>query len=104
MRRLDSLELERAMEEIRLLVKDGQLTHTQADPVIVALFKRGMTEEADDLFIESCQRICRTTTIIVEVVEAASLPDDEVPFGNEDDDEYLDDTPYWLEEDENVLD
>lgn len=75
MRRLDSLECERAMEEIRLLVDEGQLSIEQAQPVVAALFRRGMGDEAGELFDEHCRQICQRTVIVVEVTEAAELPD-----------------------------
>jgi hypothetical protein len=74
MRRLDALELERAMEELYLLVKEGQLTQEEAAPAIRALFRRGMSDEADNLFIESCARISQRT-VIVQITPAWNLPD-----------------------------
>ena len=78
MRRLDTLECERAMEELRLLVQEGQLTNAQARPALKALFRRGMSDEAATLFDESC--LSRARTITITVVEA----EDDLPvFGFE---------------------
>jgi hypothetical protein len=78
MRPLDSLETERAMQLIADFVEAGQITREQAQPVIQALFRYGMRDEAAVLFDESCSRLA-ASLVVVEVVEASSLPDD-VPF------------------------
>jgi polyhydroxyalkanoate synthesis regulator phasin len=66
MRRLDTLECERAMEELRLLVDEGQLTREQAQPAVQALFRRGMSDEAAKLFDESCLRLAQTIVVVHE--------------------------------------
>lgn len=74
MRRLDSLECERAMEELRLLVEEGLLTNAQARPAVQALFRRGMSDEAATLFDESCRSRARTITITVVEADEQDLP------------------------------
>ena len=95
MRRLDTLELERAMEEITHLVNEGELTVEQAFPVFRAFFRRGMSDEAAELFDESC--LSRARSITITVIEADE--DDDVPFGREPE-EPAGDEEFWLRDEE----
>jgi hypothetical protein len=79
-RRLDSLELERAIVEIGHLVDEGKLTGAEALPVMQAFSRQCVTDEARELFDQSCLTRSREITITIVDIDA----DDALPFGQED--------------------
>lgn len=118
MRRLDTLECERAAEELRLAVERGEISLEQARPGVQFFLRQGMTEEAQEAFDESCKRlIAGGIFLMLEVNRAQDLEDyvpgdrpeptdggiydddDEVPFGVE---EATGDEEFWLPFDEEV--
>jgi hypothetical protein len=72
MRPLDSLETERAMQLIADFVDQGQLTREQAQPVVQALFRYGMSDEAGLAFDENCSRLA-ASVVIVEVASGKEI-------------------------------
>ena len=84
MRRLDSLELERAIEELRHAIAEGRLSKEEAAPVIAEFHRLEIGEEAAILFEESC--LSRARSITITVVDEFPPKDEEadwLPFGDD---------------------